>query len=292
MNFDWNDIPLLLKLAESGNMAQTARELGLVTSTVSRRVAAAEQALGIRLFIRDNTGYQPTAGGKILLSHADTIVDRVKTMLLESQEEARAISGAVNITAIDVLLSHWLVRHVPALLAKHPRLELNLIGDFRELSFTRREADLALRLNRPSADAALRMRKIGTLGFAVYGAENFSGATRKDWPALPWLSFPDEMARLAEMQWLAKIGPLQKIRLTSIAMIASACEAGVGIALLPCVVGDRLGLVRLQQETESQRELWLLSHKDAGQVARFRAVSQWLSEQAEQDSELLAGNVQ
>lgn len=292
MNFDWNDIPLLLKLAESGNMAQTARELGLVTSTVSRRVAAAEQALGIRLFIRDNTGYQPTAGGKILLSHADTIVDRVKTMLLESQEEAHAISGAVNITAIDVLLCHWLVRHVPALLAKHPRLELNLIGDFRELSFTRREADLALRLNRPSADAALRMRKIGTLGFAVYGAENFSGATRKDWPALPWLSLPDEMAGLAEMQWLAKIGPLQKIRLTSIAMIASACEAGVGIALLPCVVGDRLGLVRLQQETESQRELWLLSHKDAGQVARFRAVSQWLSEQAEQDSELLAGNVQ
>ena len=289
MSFDWNDIPLLLKLAESGNMAHTARELGLVTSTVSRRVAAAEHALGIRLFIRDNSGYQPTAGGKVFLSHADTIADRVKTMLLESREEAQAISGAVNITAIDVLLSHWLVRHVPGLLARHPRLDLNLIGDFRELSFTRRETDLAIRLNRPSADAALRMRKIGTLGFAVYGADNFSGASREDWPALPWLSFPDEMSRLAEMQWLARIGPAQKIRLTSIAMIVSACEAGVGLALLPCVVGDRLGLVRLQQEPESQRELWLLSHRDAGQVARFRAVSQWLSEQAEQDSELLAG---
>ncbi|MDT4810555.1 HTH-type transcriptional regulator YofA [compost metagenome] len=289
MNFDWNDIPLLLKLAESGNMAQTARDLGLVTSTVSRRVAAAEQALGIRLFIRDHSGYQPTEGGKVFLSHADTIVDRVKTMLLESREEAQDISGAVNITAIDVLLSHWLVGHVPGLLANHPRLELNLIGDFRELSFTRREADLAIRLNRPTADAALRMRKIGTLGFAVYGARNFSGASRKEWPALPWLSFSDEMSRLAEMQWLGTIGPTQKIRLSSISMIARACEAGVGVALLPCVVGDRLSLVRLQQEPESQRELWLLSHKDAGQVARFRAVSQWLSERAEQDSDLLAG---
>lgn len=289
MNFDWNDIPLLLKLAESGNMAKTARELGLVTSTVSRRVAAAEKALGIKLFIRDNMGYQPTAGGKILLSHADTIVDRVKTMLLESREEAQAISGAVNITAIDVLLSYWLVRHVPGLLVKHPRLELNLMGDFRELSFTRREADLAIRLNRPNADAALRMRKIGTLGFTVYGSERFSGASRKDWPSLPWLSFPDEMSRLAEMQWLARIEPVQKIRLSSISMIASACQAGVGIALLPCVVGDQLGLVRLQPEPESQRELWLLSHKDSGHVARFRAVSDWLGEQVKKDSRILAG---
>ncbi|MHC5348406.1 LysR family transcriptional regulator [Metapseudomonas furukawaii] len=289
MNFDWNDIPLLLKLAESGNMAQTARELGLVTSTVSRRLAAAERALGIKLFVRDHAGYQPTAGGTIFLSHADTLVDRVKTMLLESREEAQAISGVVNITAIDVLLSHWLVRHVPALLATHPRLELNLIGDFRELSFTRRETDLAIRLNRPTADAALRMRKIGTLGFAVYGARHFSGATRKDWPTLPWLSFPDDMSRLAEMRWLERIGPTQKIRLTSISMIASACEAGAGLALLPCVVGERLGLTRMQDEPESQRELWLLSHKDAGQVARFRTVSHWLSECVAQEADLLAG---
>ncbi len=289
MNFDWNDIPLLLKLAENGNMAQTARDLDLVTSTVSRRVAAAEQALGIRLFIRDHAGYQPTAGGEVFLSHADTIVDRVKTMLLESREEAQDISGAVNITAIDVLLSHWLVRHVPALLAGYPRLELNLIGDFRELSFTRRETDLAIRLNRPTADAALRMRRIGKLGFAVYGAKRFSGASRKEWPTLPWLSFPDEMSKLAEMQWLAKIGPAQKIRLTSISMIACACEAGVGLALLPCVVGDRLELFRLEPEPVSQRDLWLLSHKDAGQVARFRAVSEWLREKAEKDANLLAG---
>jgi DNA-binding transcriptional LysR family regulator len=50
---------------------------------------------------RDHAGHQPTAGGKVFLSHADTIVDRVKTMLLESREEAQNISGPVNITAIE-----------------------------------------------------------------------------------------------------------------------------------------------------------------------------------------------
>jgi DNA-binding transcriptional LysR family regulator len=72
-------------------------------------------------------------------------------------------------------------------------------------------------------------------------------------------------------------------------MIARACEAEVGVALLPCVVGDRLDVFRMDPEPVSQRDLWLLSHKDASQVARFRAVSEWLSEKAEKDAGLLAG---
>ncbi|WP_175390951.1 hypothetical protein [Pseudomonas sp. C2B4] len=102
----------------------------------------------------------------------------------------------MNITAIDVLLGYWLSGDVPELLAKLPRLDWNLIGFFRELSFTRREAGIAIRLNRPTADAALRMPKIGTLGFTVYCTRNYAGATRKEGAALPWLSFPDEFGRL------------------------------------------------------------------------------------------------
>ncbi|KRA46952.1 LysR family transcriptional regulator [Pseudoxanthomonas sp. Root630] len=289
MDFDWNDIPLLRALAQTGSMAQTARNLGLVTSTVSRRLAAAEDALGVRLFIRDPTGYKATESGRVFLAHADRIVDRVETMFLEARAEQEDIAGPVNITGIDVVLSHWLAEHVPSLMERHPRLEINLLGDMREYSFTRRETDLALRLNRPSADAALRMRKVGELGFAVYGAAAFAGATRKEWASLTWLSFPAEMSWLPEMQWLAKIGPQRFLRFSSIAMLARACERGLGIALLPCVVGRRLGLTRLQDGIESKRELWLLSHKDAAQVARFRAVADWLKAAADQDAELLAG---
>ncbi len=289
MDFDWNDIPLLRALAQTGSMAQTARNLGLVTSTVSRRLAAAEEALGVRLFIRDPSGYKATESGRVFLEHADRIVDRVETMFLEARAEQDDIAGPVNITGIDVVLSHWLAEHVPSLMQRHPRLEINLLGDMREYSFTRRETDLALRLNRPTADAALRMRKVGELGFAVYGTNAFAGAGRKDWPSLTWLSFPAEMSWLPEMQWLAKIGPENSIRLSSIAMVARACERGLGVALLPCVVGSSLGLTRLQEGIESKRELWLLSHKDASQVARFRAVADWLRAAAEIDAERLAG---
>jgi DNA-binding transcriptional LysR family regulator len=91
------------------------------------------------------------------------------------------------------------------------------------------------------------------------------------------------------MKWLEKIRPKRVVRLSTIAMIARACQSGIGVALLPCVVGDRLGLERLQDRIESHRELWLLSHKDAGQIARFRAVAEWLAAVAERDARLLAG---
>lgn len=260
------------------------RPIESAAERVSRRLAAAEQALGIRLFIRDPTGYRPTEAGRVFLEHADLIVDRVETMVLETRADKQDVAGPVNITGIDVVLSHWLVDHVPELLARHPRLELSLQGDFREVSFARREADLALRLNRPTGDAALRMRKIGTLGFAVYGADAFRGVDHKEWRVLPWLALPREFAWLAEMKWLEKIRPERVICLTTIAMIARACQSGVGIALLPCVVGDRLGLARLQDRIESHRELWLLSHKDAGQIARFRTVAEWLGAVAAKDA--------
>ncbi len=290
MDFDWNDIPLLLKLADTGSMSQAGRTLGLDASTVSRRVAAAEKALGARLFIREPTGYKPTDAGRIFLVHAESVFDRVQTMLVDTRAEADGISGVVSITAIDVLLSHWLLRHLGILLAAHPALHVNLIGDNRDLSFTRREADLAVRLSRPGEDAALRMRKVGELGFAVYGAKSLAGLPRGEWPEAPWLAYPVELSRMPEMQWLATLGPRRPpTRLSSVSMILRACEEGVGIALLPCIAADFAGLARLEPDPILHRELWLLSHRDAGQVKRFRTVADWLVELFEAEAAALQG---
>lgn len=289
MDFDWNDIPLLLKLADTGSMSQAGRVLGLDASTVSRRVAAAEKALDVRLFIREPTGYQPTDAGKVFLAHAEDVLDRVETMLVDTRAEAEGVSGPVNVTAIDVLFTHWLVRYLPELLGAHPALQVNLIGDNRDLSFTRREADLAIRLSRPSEDAALRMRKVGELGFAVYGAGAFAALPRERWPGAPWLAYPVELSRMPEMGWLATLEPRQLVRLSSVSMILGACEEGAGLALLPCIAADRAGLHRVDPEPVLRRELWLLGHRDAGRVARFTAVTQWLQKHFEEDAVALRG---
>ncbi|MEK1906858.1 MAG: LysR family transcriptional regulator [Pseudomonas sp.] len=291
MSFDWNDIPLLIALARDGSMSAAGRALGIDPSTMSRRLAAAEAALQTRLFIRDNAGYHPTEAGLVFLSYAERVSGDVKSMLLDTCSEAEGISGAVRITSIDFLFSHWLVDHMPALLEQYPRLQLQLLVGNQALSFTRREADFALRLARPQDDAALVMRKVGDIGFAVYGAERFANLAREQWAEQPWLAYGEELAEMAEMRWLREIAPdaHYPIRVSSVSTLVHACQTGMGLALLPCILGERNGLRRLSDEVEVLREVWLLSHRDAGKIGRYQAVSNWLKQVFEQEAAGLRG---
>jgi DNA-binding transcriptional LysR family regulator len=290
-DFDWNDIPLILALARSGSMSATGRQLGVDASTISRRVAAAEKALKLRLFIRDNTGYQLTDAGQVFVAHGEAVYGGVQSMLQASAQEADATAGPVNITSIDFLFDYWLLDHVPALHAQHPHLQLTLQAENQNLSFTRREADFALRMGKPGEDAALVMRKLGDLGFAVYGHEKFADTPRDRWGTQPWIAYDDALAGTAEMQWLAQMDPQPRkvLKVNSLSTMVRACRAGVGMALLPCIMGQQEGLQRIGASVEVLRDIWLLSHRDAGTIARFKTVSSWLTQLYGSNQDLLCG---
>lgn len=277
-DFDWNDIPLILGLARCGSMSATARQLGLDASTVSRRIAAAEKALNLRLFIRDNTRYQLTSAGRVFVDYGEAVYGNVQSMLLASAQEADMVAGPVRISAIDFLFDYWLLQELPGLLAEHPALEVQLLGDNQNVSFSRGEADFALRLARPSEDAALMMRKLGEVGFAVYGTTRFADAPRQCWGAQPWIAYDAALSHIPEMRWLEQLEPRPGValRVNSLSTMVQACRTGVGLALLPCLLEGEPGLVRLSG-AEVFRELWLLSHRDAGSIGRFKAVSSWLT---------------
>ena len=278
-DFDWNDIPLILGLARCGSMSATARELGLDASTVSRRIAAAEKALNLRLFIRDNTRYQLTSAGRVFVDYGEAVYGNVQSMLLASAQEADTVAGQVRISAIDFLFDFWLLRELPGLLCEHAALDVQLLGDNQNVSFSRGEADFALRLAQPAEDAALVMRKLGEIGWAVYGAQRFADAPPNCWGAQPWIAYDASLSNLPEMRWLERIAPRPRIalRVNSLSTMVQACRAGIGLALLPCLLDEEPGLVRLSR-AEVVRELWLLSHRDGGSIGRFKAVSAWLAQ--------------
>ena len=279
-DFDWNDIPLILSLAGSGSMSATGRALGMDGSTISRRIAAAEKALQFRLFIRDNTRYRLTDVGQVFVGYAESVVDGVQNMLLASSMQAGAIAGPVRITSIDFMFDHWLINHIPALNAQHPHLQLTLLADNQRLSFMRHETDFALRLAKPTEDAAIVMRKLGELGMAVYCSDSFGAAPRESWAEQPWIAYDEELAQVPEMRWQAALNPTlrQVLRVNRATTAVRACRAGIGLAMLPCVLGGHEGLRRLSAAPELSRELWLLGHRDAGEIARFKAVAQWLTQ--------------
>ncbi|MGB0210773.1 LysR family transcriptional regulator [Algiphilus sp.] len=283
--FDWNDIPVLLALADTGSMSRAAEALRIDVSTVSRRLTAAEGQLRSRLFIRGPGGYRPTDAGRTFIAGARRIHGDVHRLVDTTRNESERVAGTVRITSVDALISEWLTPALDRLSTRHPELAFQLIEDNRALSFTRAEADIAIRIARPRRDAALIMRRIGRIGMAVYGAPSFRDTPRERWRELPWLAFSDELADIGEMRWLAALKPEAppRLRARSVRTLQRACEAGLGLALLPCFLAESARLTRLSPEPEVTREMWLLRHKDAARIRRFRAVADWIAETAADD---------
>ena len=190
----------------------------------------------------------------------------------------------MRLTSVPILINRVLVPSVPALVKRHPALRLELIAEPRDLSLSKREADIALRLARPrtSAGRTLLVRKIGDLPYAVYASASYP---RNGKAKLPWITYEDAMADLPQARWMAaamaRDGALSApIMVNDAEAILQAVQAGLGRSLLPRAVGDRAsGMRRLDTTSRStvfSRELWLLVHPDLRPLARIAAVIDWL----------------
>ena len=95
------------------------------------------------------------------------------------------------------------------------------------------------------------------------------------------------------MQWLEKIKPLDQVayRLDGFAAVAQACADGLGLALLPCFLGD--STAALQRATAPEpalaTELWLLTHPDLRSTARVKSVFQMLQRELALRADLIEG---
>jgi DNA-binding transcriptional LysR family regulator len=271
---DWNDLRHLLTVARAGTLAGAARRLGVNQTTVARRLAAAEAALGARLFERRNGLLSPTKAGEAALARAAQIELEVEALERAVGGADTAIAGTVRLTAVPILANRILIPALPEFHAEQPLIHLELIAEPRNLSLTRREADIALRLARPEAGAALA-RRIGYLDYAVYGARG--KAARQ----LPWITYEEGWAHLPQARFLAKAmqdGASAPLSVSDAESLLQAVRAGIGKSLLPCLVADRDP--RLCKLTGAApvlaREIWLLTHRELRRHARIGAVIAWL----------------
>lgn len=292
--FNWNDIRLLLILQREGSLSATAKILDVDVSTISRRLNAAEKTLHTRLFIRTHKGYQATPVGLTFLQAAQHIYDSIHQMLDTTQNNAQSVSGTVRITSVDFIFSLWLFKQLAELKQLHPALNLELLHDNRDLSFSQSEADLAIRLAKPACDAELLMRKVGEIGWAVYGHAEHEPLDSSDWPQQAWLSYSNDLAHVPEMRWLQALNCVKPVVLQSnhLHALIEACTHKVGLAILPCMLADAAGLKQLSAGPVLFREVWLLSHRQTAQLPRFQAVYNWLLSQFTEHAALLRGTQQ
>ena len=281
---NWDDLRFFLAAARGGSFAAAARSLGVNESTTARRIARAERRLGTRLFERLKGRLDLTPAGERLRDRAEAVEREVEAAEVALSGADRQALGKVRVTAVPLLVNRVLLPALPSLLSDHPDLSLEFIAEPRDLSLTKREADLALRLARPAKELRAVARRVGYLSFAVYAPAGPVSAA-----ALPWITYADAMADLPQARWIAQetaragrsgSEAAPRVLVNDAEAILAAVEAGLGKSLLPVALGDsNPALRRLGAGPASlRREIWLMTHPELKDLPRIKAVTDWLVE--------------
>jgi DNA-binding transcriptional LysR family regulator len=282
---NWNDLRYVLAVGRTGTLAGAARALGVNETTVGRRITVIEGTLGVHLFEKVQGGKLPaTKAGVKAIAHAELIEQRVTDLGNEIAGGDTEVAGTVRLTAVPILVNRLLVPASRELLDRNPQLHVEIVADFRDLSLTKREADIALRLAGPNKGTgnAVLARKIGFLEYDVYAAASLeaAGALR-----LPWVTYESTMGHIPQAKWLSeeierRLEPVAGFSFNDAEGLFHAVRAGLGKSLLPCIVADAdpqlRRVVGTARDELRRREVWILTHPDQRSLARVDTVIDWL----------------
>jgi DNA-binding transcriptional LysR family regulator len=276
--FDWDDLRFFAVLAEEGSLAATGRRLGVDHVTVARRVAALEAKTGLKLVDRRQKRTELTAAGLRVADHARRMQDEAfsleRTLLMSRSE----LSGDVSVSLPSSLASELVAPKLAEFLGSHPGLRLTIMGEARNVSLSRREADIAMRLVRPGGEALIA-RKVGTIRYRLFASQAYLSNVPVE--ERRYILFDLPLQDLPQQKWLYSIIPgdlVVVLRSNELAIQAAAAAAGAGIAILPDFLGAREGLVDADElRRHFDREVWLTWHEDLRGQPAISAVAEFLS---------------
>lgn len=291
---DWDDFRNFLAIARHGTLSAAARSLDVKQSTMGRRLAAFEERAGVLLLQKTPRGFVLTPAGEVALAEAEKM--EAAALAAERAITGRDVrlEGEIRLTTVESLAGELLTPILARFAETYPGIMVKLITGTQTLSLASREADLALRLARPSG-GDLVIRKLGDMGFGFYASMNYldrhspatSGGTGHR-----LILLGDESATFPEIMALARQFPEAEVALRSDSRYVhlAACKAGMGIACLAHYLADNSGLVRLVN-CEADREIWLVQHRDTQHMRRFKALSAALSTGLKLRSRQLSGTM-
>lgn len=270
MTPNWDDLRVFLALTREGSLTGAAQRLRAGVATVSRRIERFEQALGVPLFLRHQSGYFLTDQGKALLPRAEAAEEALAGLLYEADEQDR-IRGNVRVASIESLIAPLLVPALAPLLAAHPGLDVEILFSTQTVNLHRHDADLALRMVRPD-HGNLLVRQVVVMGFGLYGPPTGAAPARH-------VSWPDHVSLGTVLAWSrAFAGPdTPRLSVNTLEAQVQAVRQGLGLAVLPHFLARpaqlRLIADRLPDGGAMERPVYLVTQADLAASRRVSAVS-------------------
>jgi len=275
---EWGDVKVFLAVVRAGTYADAATQLRVSRPTVSRRVQALEEALGQKLFQRTGDGLVITAEGESILDLAERMEQSALALHRKIAVHDEHLEGGIRITCPEWFAGYVMPDLMVSVARKHPNIRVEILTSPRMLDLSRREADVALR-NFPFDQPDIVQRKLMDVRYAVYAAQNYSVASHTG-EGVNLILMNADFNHFPDVAWIQKLLPDASVMQRSNARIIQAqlCAAGLGLAVLPVVVGQKIpGLKVIDLQTPPPgRELWLGYHRDLRDVPRLKAVTRAL----------------
>lgn len=279
---DWDDLRYFCVLAEKGSVRAAAQHLGVNPSTVSRRLQAFEEDLGVRLLEKLSEGYGLTAEGERVLGVAQQTAEGVQSLERELLGKDTRLSGEIRVTMPDAVAICLVNQDLADFSRLYPEIDLEIATSYEFLSLTKREADVAIRLTETPTEAAIA-RRVGRCAMAAYASTDY--LRRHDPEEEPskcrWIGWESD-ERFP--QWVLE-SDYPEIpahgRVDNAVLQLHAAKAGMGIVALPCFMGDpEPGLRRLSRSKPklSPKGIWLLTHRDLRKTARIRTFLDFMAD--------------
>jgi DNA-binding transcriptional LysR family regulator len=284
---DWNDLRYFLAVAREGSTLAAGRKLRTSQTTVARRIAAVEQALGFPLFDKRQAGYVLTPAGEQLIARAEQVEASASAFAEAADAYSREVRGIVRITSEEIYATELISPLLRALRERHPAIVIEIdVGEgLRDLGAG--EADIALRSSSRDQPAGLVGRSLCVDDWTLYCSREYSerhGAPRtvEELRSHPIIGGGGANLWRHYSSWLKTLGLDEQIAMhhaTSTGLL-TAVRSGFGIGVLPCVVADgEPGLVRcIPPRDDHLRVLWLLTHERLRHTPRIRGVIDFLYE--------------
>lgn len=270
---DWSDLAFFLALAQSGSLSAAAKRMGTDHSTVARRIESLERDLGVRLVDRLPHAYQLTDAGERVRDLGGAAETAISDIERYARAADRSPHRVVRISGPPHLISSLIAPSLTSLKRSNPELKIELAGESRPVSLSRREADIALRMFRPS-QKGLVARRLAVFHFGLYGTREYvarTAASERD-----YIGYDESLEHVPQQRWIAAVAGARPfaLRTNDYATMLEAARAGLGLAALSHALARHYpALVQVKTpEPPPKRELWLVFHRDLGKSPAVRAV--------------------
>ncbi|MDQ7260929.1 LysR family transcriptional regulator [Paracoccus sp. PS-1] len=281
---DWDDLRIFLAVARADSLSGAGRRLGIDASTVGRRVARLESALGAKLFVKTPQGYGLAPEGERLLPHAEAV-----EAALSGAEEALTgpgdLTGQLRIGAPDGCANYLLPQLCARLSETHPRLEIQIVALPRVFNLSKREADMAIAVSQPQA-GRLVVQRLTDYHLHLAAHEDYLRThppirSREDLRGHRMIGYIADMIFDRELDYLTETGAeWAALTSNSVSVQMQAIRVGAGLGIvhdfaIPFCPGVRRVLA---DQISLTRSFWLIRHADDRRSQRMNRLADALAQ--------------